>query len=42
MSIPSLLFCLICFSAYKLGVYNERHPGDLWKRMKLVWAWMSK
>jgi hypothetical protein len=42
MSISSLLFIMTCLGSYKLGVYTERHPGDLWARAKIVWGWMGK
>lgn len=42
MSVSTLLFCVICFGAYKLGAYTERHPGDLWERARQLWGWMNK
>jgi len=46
MSISTLLVLLIWYGAYKLGAFNERHPGRAWELCRewtlWVWAAMSK
>jgi hypothetical protein len=29
--------CLFCVAFYKLGAYNQQHPGKLWERLVSWW-----
>ena len=40
MSASSLLFMTTCWAMYRLGAFNERHPGEALKRVKLAWKWI--
>ncbi len=46
MSLSSLFFIGIGFGLYKLGAFNERHPGEAKRRAILTWSrlchWLSK
>ncbi len=42
MSISSLLFVGVCIAMYKLGAYNQRHPGELLMYAKLAWNWLNQ
>lgn len=46
MSLSSLLFIGVCWGMYRLGAFNERHPGQMWPRLRQsalwVWRWMNK
>lgn len=37
MSISSVLFIVACIGMYKLGAYNQHHPGELLVHAKLAW-----
>ncbi len=43
MSFSTLFFLAACTAMYRLGIFNERHPGRtrawLWK--VTVWTWKS-
>ncbi len=41
MSVSSVLVVMACVATYKLGAYNQRHPGQLWAFTKLIWKWMQ-
>lgn len=34
--------CLLCFLAYRLGVYNTHNPGVMWERMLRGWGFVRK
>lgn len=40
MSLSSLFFFGICWGCYRLGAFNERHPGELSLRAAHVWHWL--
>ncbi len=42
MSISTLLFFLLCYLMYRLGDYNARHPGAVWRALREVGAWTWK
>lgn len=42
MSIESIFALLVCFGMYRLGAYNEKHPGEAWRATQLAWTWMSR
>ncbi len=46
MSLSSLVFFSVCYGCYKLGAFNERHPGELAQLTKLAWmrfcGWLKK
>jgi hypothetical protein len=41
MSINSVLFLASCFAMYKLGTYNAKYPGEVWRRLceGARWTW---
>jgi hypothetical protein len=43
VSLSSLLFMAICTGMYKLGAFNERHPGQMraWLWRAALWTWKS-
>jgi hypothetical protein len=43
MSFSCLLFFASCTAMYKLGAFNERHPGRTraWLWRTAVWCWNS-
>ena len=42
MSFSMLMFFVGCAGMYKLGTYNQRHPGEVWKLAHAGWQWMNK
>jgi hypothetical protein len=43
MSFSTLFFVAVCTAMYKLGAFNERHPGRLreWSWRAVLWSWRS-
>ena len=42
MSISSILFFASCWGMFKLGVYTERHPGEIFELGTRLWKWMQQ
>lgn len=42
MSFSSLLFIATCWGCYRLGAFNERHPGELNNRATHAWHWLCE
>jgi hypothetical protein len=41
MSIETLLFWIGCGLSYKLGAFNQQHPGRLLEILRQGWRWMN-
>jgi len=35
------IFIIGCAGMYKLGAYNQQHPGESWRAMQLAWSWLN-
>lgn len=42
MSLSSLFFFGACWACYKLGAFNEHHPGEAWRRSIDAWRWVRE
>ena len=42
MSFGMLLYILSCIGFYKLGAFNQKHPGELWRSAQLFWKWLHQ
>lgn len=42
MSFSSLFYLAICWGCFRLGAFNERHPGELERRGIHAWQRVGK
>jgi len=42
MPFDLVFYTVSCIGFYKLGVFTQKHPGELTRYVKFVWRWMHQ
>ena len=42
MSLSMLIYIVSCIGFYKLGAFNQKHPGELWRSGQFFWKWLNQ
>lgn len=42
MSLSTFVCLMFGVGMYKLGAFNQQHPGEAWRATQHAWSWVAK